>query len=290
MINIHKKIGNTSLVRLKEFEKNNNIKAKIYAKLEYENPFGSIKDRAALQIINNAEKNNHLSIYTTIIEATSGNMGIALSGIGKAKGYKVNIVMPENMSDARKKLIQDFGAELILTPSKLGMKGAIDTVHELLTNRNDIYYTNQFNNYASIEAHKYGTAPEIFYKLDAKVDVIIAGIGTGATIMGIAEYFRNTKSSTEIIGVLPSSHPHQIQGIGAGIDLPLINCDYINRIIKVADEEAFEEKAKILKSENLFIGISSGAVIAGCKKLLKSPQYNNKTIVLIFADSGERYK
>ena len=289
MINIYKKIGHTSLIRLKKFEKINNLKAKIYAKLEYENPFGSIKDRAALQIIHNAEKDNYLRENSTVIEATSGNMGIALAGICKIKGYKTKIVMPENMSNTRKQLIKDFGAELVLTPAKLGMNGAMEIVHKLISNFEDIYYTHQFNNHAGIEAHKYNTAPEISQQLEHKVDAIIAGIGTGATIMGIAEHFKVTNQSTEIIGVSPSTYPHQIQGIGAGINLPLLNLDYINSIIKVTDEEAFVEQENILKAENLFIGISSGAVLAGCRKLLKSPRYNNKNIVLIFADSGERY-
>lgn len=289
-INALEYMGNTPLVRLANFERSNHIRAHIYAKLEWYNPFGSIKDRAALSVIKKAEINNKLCAKSCIIEATSGNMGIALAGISKLKGYDCKIIMPENMSEVRKKLIIQYGAELILTSAELGIQGSMNEAHNLLLQSKYIYYADQFNNYDCVKAHKLFTAPEIQKQINGEVDVIIAGIGTGATIRGLGEYFKSVNPSTEIIGILPSSFPHSIQGIGAGFNPPFLRKETINNIIYVENEEALEEKENIYKSEILFVGLSSGAVIAGLKKLLKTKKYEDKNIVLIFPDGGERYE
>lgn len=287
---ILKSIGKTPLIRLENFEKINNIKANIYAKIEYNNPFGSIKDRAALHIIQKAEKIGCLSANKGIIEATSGNMGIALAGICKIKGYYCTIVMPENMSEQRKRHIEKHRAKLILTSSDSGMRGAINKAKQISSLSDKIYYTDQFNNNASIEAHKLFTAKEIYTQTHGQVDVIIGGIGTGATVRGIAEFYKAINKKVEIIGVLPSDNPHKIQGIGAGFIPPFINNGLIKNIIYVDDKDAFFEKEHIYKTENLYVGISSGAVITALKKLMLNNEYRNKNIVLIFADGGERYE
>ena len=279
------KIGKTPIIRLKNFEKTNNLCTNIYAKLEYLNPFGSIKDRAALKIIEEAKLNSN----SCILEATSGNMGISLAAICRIKGYPCKIIMPENMSSKRRELIEKYDAELILTPKNLGMSGSIKVANELISKNPHYYYSDQFHNYASVIAHQNHTAPEIDNQLKGRVDVIIAGIGTGATIRGVYEYFKIKNNKVEIIGILPSDSPHNIQGIGAGFTPPLLCNNCVNHIIKVTDREAFREKQLILQSDNLYVGISSGAVIAGVKKLLKKKTYKDKNIVLIFADGGDRY-
>lgn len=287
---IIKNIGNTPLIRLNGLIENINYEGNIYAKLEYYNPFGSIKDRVALMIIQEAERLDLLSNNKTIIEATSGNMGIGLAAISQIKGYKCKIIMPKNMSNKRKALIKSYGADLILTKENDGMQGSISKAHEILSkNKFKYYFTDQFNNYASINAHYLHTAPEIFNQLKSNIDVIICGIGTGATIMGIGNYFKCHKPSVEIIGILPIQNPHHIQGIGAGFHPPFLNLNCINKIIYIDDSEAFHYKELIQKYDNQFVGISSGAVIAGLIKLLNSGIYNKKNIVLIFADGGERY-
>ena len=289
IINISKMIGNTQLVRLKEFEQINDIKANIYAKIECTNMFGSIKDRVALKTIEKAEQNHMLNYNSCIIEATSGNMGIALAGICQIKHYSCKIIMPDNMSEVRKNLIKQYGAELILTPANLGMQGSIKLAKELQLKSTNIYYVDQFNNLNCVQTHKIYTAPEINKQLNGCVDVIISGIGTGATIIGLAKYFKIINSHIEFIGVLPSSFPHGIQGIGAGFDPPFIKPGTIDRIIYVETHEATEEKENIYQNEGLCVGLSSGAVISGLKKLLKIKQYKNKNIVLIFADGSDRY-
>lgn len=216
-------------------------------------------------------------------------MGIALAGICQIKNYRCTIVMPDNMSEKRKQLISKHGAKLILTPGKLGMNGAIEKVHEILRQSTNVYYTNQFLNYASVEAHILTTAPEINTQLNGRVDVIIAGIGTGATTIGLSTFFKKINPTIKIIGILPNNYPHKIQGIGAGFKPPLISDNLIDEIINVSDEEAFDEMEKIYTSEGISVGISSGAVIAGLKKLIKSNEYNSKNVVLIFADGNDRY-
>lgn len=290
-INILELIGNTPLIALKNFKKSNKLKAQIYAKIEYSNPFGSIKDRAALNVIEVEENNGKISSGSCIIEATSGNMGIALAGICKIKRYSCKIILPENMSEARKKLIKHYGAELILTPAELGMQGALKIADKLAMQSPKFFYIDQFNNLNCIYAHQNTTAPEIYQQMNGKIDVIVAGIGTGATVIGLSKYFKAINPYTEIIGVLPSSFPHTIQGIGAGFDPPFFRDNSaVDKIIYVDSSEAALEKKNIFLNEGLFVGYSSGAVIAGLKKLLRTNEYENKNIVLIFADGGDRYE
>lgn len=284
------KIGNTDLVRLRKFEEINCISANIFAKTEFNNPFGSIKDRVALKMIESAEINGEISIDSRIIEATSGNMGISLAAICNVKGYPCTIIMPENMSEKRRDLILNYGAELILTPKDSGMKGSINKVNELVNKYSNTFYTKQFENTLAIDTHMIHTATEIYYQSDGKVDIILAGIGTGATITGIAKFFKNIDSTIKIIGILPSNYPHKIQGIGAGIKLPLLNINLLDQIIEVSDSEALYEQNKIYEYDGLSVGISSGAVLAGLKKLLVSNNYSNKNIALIFPDGADRYQ
>lgn len=278
-------IGNTPIVSLKNIESYFSTKTQIFAKLEYFNPFGSIKDRAALQILNEAAINSN----TRIVEATSGNMGIALSAISKIRGHKATIVMPENASESRKKIISSYGAELILTPSELGMSGAIEKVNEILTNEKNIFFTNQFDNPSSVKAHYQTTAPEIYNQTQRKVDAIICGIGSGGTIMGLYNYFKNISPNTKIIGVLPKRFPHKIQGIGAGFTPEILDLELIDRVVYVEDEQAFAYQQIILNKEGIMAGISSGAVLAAAIELSKRRKFHNKRVVLIFPDSGERY-
>ena len=284
-----KKIGKTPLIRLKEFEKFIHTSARIYAKMESKNPFGSIKDRVALKIIEKAQNEKLINNNTCIIEATSGNMGIALAGISQILGYKSKIIMPENMSEGRKKLILNYGAELVLTSSNLGMGGAITKAQEIYKTTNNCYYCDQFNNLASIEAHISTTAPEIYEELNGNIYMGICGIGTGATITGLGKYLKSINPTINIIGILPRIYPHKIQGIGAGFIPPLLNMNFIDQIIDVDDEESFYEMDKINNIEGIGVGISSGAVIAGLKRLLITSNFENKNIVLVFPDGDDRY-
>ena len=274
---------------MKEFEKSNHISAHIYAKIESKNPFGSIKDRAALKIIQNAEKEKLINENSCIIEATSGNMGIALAGISQLLGYKCKIIMPENMSNKRKELIVSYGAELVLTPGNLGMCAAIAKAENISKTSIDYFYCDQFNNLASIEAHTLTTAPEIFEETKGKVETIICGIGTGATITGLGKHLKVINPHINIIGILPNVYPHKIQGIGAGFVPPLLDMNFIDKIIEVNEEEAFYEMDNIKRNNGIGVGISSGAVITGLKKLLEKSNFKNKNIVLIFADGDDRY-
>ena len=284
MYSIFDTIGNTPIIRLKNIEKETeNI---LYAKLEQFNPYGSIKDRAAKQIIEDAEKTGLLKSGGKIIEATSGNMGIALSAIAHAKGYKCSIVMPENTSSYRKKIIRLYGSELILTPAYDKMLGAIRKA-ELISQSEDVYYTNQFCNRSCVDAHKNGTAPEIYNQLEGNVDYIIAGIGSGGTISGIGEYFKTVNPSVHIVGVLPDNNSHGITGIGAGFEPPILNKSVIDEIVYVETLCATNACYDLLEREGLFTGISSGAALAVAIKI--SQQVKNKNIVIIFPDGGERY-
>ena len=271
------------------------IESNIYAKLEFFNPFGSIKDRVAYQIIQDAEESGILQNGMRIIEATSGNMGISLVAIGGIKGYKTTIVMPENMSIKRRELIKAFGGDLLLTKSALGMRGAIYEAEKLSYNQ-DIYMTRQFENPSSVKAHFLTTAPEIDKQMNGKLDVIVCGIGTGGTITGIANYFYN--SDVKIIGVEPAKSPfltkgysgmHVIQGIGAGFHPNILNVDLIDDIIAVSDEDALYYTRMLFKKYGLFVGISSGAVYCASLEVAKREEFIDKNIVIICADGGDRY-
>ena len=284
--NILEMIGNTPIIK---------IESNIYAKLEFFNPFGSIKDRAAYQIITDEEKNGNLQNGVNIIEATSGNMGISLAAIGNIKGYQTTIVMPENMSIRRRELIKAFGGDLLLTKAEFGMSGAIDEAEKLTCNQG-IYMTRQFENHSSVKAHYLTTAPEIDKQMNGKVDVIVCGIGTGGTITGIANYFYG--SNVKIIGVEPEKSPfltkgysgmHSIQGIGAGFCPKILNIDLIHEIIAVSDDDALFYTRMLLKKYGLFVGISSGAVYCAALKMAEREEFIDKNIVIICADSGERY-
>ena len=276
-------IGNTPIVRLNGFEKANKIKANIYAKLEYLNPFGSIKDRAAYRIICDAEREGLLNKNMEIIEASSGNMGIAVAAISSLKGYKCTIIMPQNMSEKRKQLIRSYGADLILTKAEDGISGSVNMLENLKTKYS--FFTRQFDNYSNLRAHYYSTAPEIEKSLRGKVDMIICGIGSGGTASGLNSYFKNT----EIRGVLPLSQNDNIAGIGAGFIPKILDKSIYDNALLVSSLDAERERDELIKTDGIFVGYSSGAVLSAVNQLCKTQEYINKNIVLIFADSGERY-
>ncbi len=284
--NILETIGNTPLVELKKFSSS---QVKIFAKLEGQNPSGSIKDRVALHMIETAEKTGELTKDKIILEATSGNMGIALSMIGAYKGYEVNIVMSEAMSEERKKIMRGFGAKLIETPKELGTAGAIQKVQEFLTkNPAKFWFANQFNNPANTEAHYLGTAPEVLADLE-KVDYIVAGGGTFGTITGIAKKFREISPQTKIIGLLPEQG-YKIQGIQnfqKDFHGDLLKTDLVDEFIEVSQQEAFITTRELAKEEGVFAGMSSGANLFGALKIREKIKEGN--IVVIFPDRGEKY-
>lgn len=277
-------IGNTPLIRLHEYEKNYGINANLHVKLEYLNPFGSIKDRAALQIISDAEEIGVLKHGNEIIEASSGNMGIALSAISNIRGYKCTIVMPENVSQRKIGLIKRYCANVVLT--KGGMAESIKIAKEIASKEKSVFYCDQFNNISSVNAHLYSTAQEIYSQID-RVDAIICGIGSGGTATGLYRYYKNT--NTQVYGVLPLDNNY-IEGIGAGFIPSILEVKIMDNIIQVSRDDATKSCLEILKSEGILIGISSGAVLSACKILCQgTDRYRNKNIVLIFADGGERY-
>lgn len=287
--NILNMIGNTPLIRLNSLEERYYINARLFAKLEFLNPFGSIKDRAALQIINDSEANGLLHKGVVLIEATSGNLGVSLSAISAIRGYKAIMVMPEGSSDKKISLMREFGAKTILTPKNKGMCGAIEKAREMARCFRNSYYTDQFNNISSITAHKTTTAPEIQRQVAGQIDYVIAGIGSGGTVTGIGEYFKSFNKEVKIVGVLPKAYPHDIQGIGAGFEPNILNKSVIDEIIHVKDEEAKQFCTELSLSEGIFAGISSGAVLVAAKRIANRVSAKGKSIVMIFADSGERY-
>lgn len=297
-MNILASIGNTPLVRLEKTEKKLQNRVKIFAKLEFTNPFGSIKDRSAKQIIFDAEEQGGLSKKSTVIEASSGNMGVALAGICAYLGYSCTVIMPQNMAENKKRLIRSYGANLLLTDKELGMSGAVKKAEEISKNELNIYYPKQFENYSSVKAHKNTTAKEIFEQTDKKVDIVIAGIGTGGTISGIGAFLKNQNKNIEIIGVEPALSPfisqnrtgkHKIEGIGAGFLPKILDLSVIDEILTSTDEESFAFCDYLAKKEGIFAGFSSGAVFSACLKIAQKKENEGKNIVLIFADSGERY-
>lgn len=295
MYDILDAVGGTPLVRLCGFEREYGLGAHVYAKLESLEPFGSIKDRAAKRIIEDAEGRGELRRGMTIIEATSGNMGISLAAIARARGDCARIIMPENMSEARTRLIRAYGAELVLTDADGGMAASLTEVERACLG-GGYYWTRQFENRSGVDAHKWGTAREIDRALRGRVDAVICGIGTGATAMGIAEHFRGR--GAEVYGVEPSGSPylslgsrgrHSIQGIGAGFLPPLLDLSALADVIRVTDDAASQRCAELVGSDGLLVGLSSGAAADACLQLCRSEAWKNKNIVLIFADGGERY-
>ena len=291
-------VGNTPLVELSNYEKENKLEAKLIAKLEYFNPAGSVKDRIAKAMIEDAEAKGLLKEGSTIIEPTSGNIGIGLSAIASAKGYKVIITMPETMSVERRNLIKAYGAQIVLTEGSKGMNGAIAKANELAKEIPNSFIPGQFENQANPKAHFETTGPEIWKDTEGKVDIFVAGVGTGGTISGVGEYLKSKNPNIKIIAVEPASSPvlskgtpgaHKIQGIGAGFVPDTLNTKIYDEIITIENEEAFETGNKIAKTDGILVGISSGAAIKAATKVALRSENKGKTIVVLLPDTGDRY-
>ena len=291
-------VGNTPLVELSNYEKENKLEAKLIAKLEYFNPAGSVKDRIAKAMIEDAEAKGLLKEGSTIIEPTSGNTGIGLSAIASAKGYKVIITMPETMSVERRNLIKAYGAQIVLTEGSKGMKGAIAKANELAKEIPNSFIPGQFENQANPKAHFETTGPEIWNDTEGKVDIFVAGVGTGGTISGVGEYLKSKNPNIKIVAVEPASSPvlskgtpgaHKIQGIGAGFVPDTLNTKIYDEIITIENEEAFETGNKIAKTDGILVGISSGAAIKAATKVALRSENKGKTIVVLLPDTGDRY-
>lgn len=291
-------VGKTPLLELTHIENEFGLQAKVFAKLEYFNPAGSVKDRIAKAMIEAAEKSGKLKAGSVIIEPTSGNTGIGLAGIATAKGYRIIIVMPETMSVERRKLIKAYGAELVLTDGAKGMKGAIAKAEELAKEIPNSFIPGQFTNPENPKMHFETTGPEIYEDLDGKVDVLVTGVGTGGTITGIGSYLKTKNPDVKITAVEPASSPvlsggapgaHKIQGIGAGFVPEILNTGIYDEIIAVSNEDAFEKGRLIGKKEGILVGISSGAALHAAIELATREENKGKNIVVIFPDSGDRY-
>lgn len=291
-------IGNTPLVELTNFEKELGLEATVLAKLEYFNPAGSVKDRIAYAIIDEAEKSGKLLPGGTIIEPTSGNTGIGLASIAAAKGYKLIIVLPDTMSVERRNIIKAYGAELVLTEGSKGMKGAIAKAEELQKELSGSIIAGQFVNPANPKAHFEHTGPEIWEDTDGKVDVFVAGVGTGGTVTGVGEYLKSKNPDVKIVAVEPETSPvlskgtagaHKIQGIGAGFVPDVLNTKIYDEVFPVANEAAFEYGKKLARTEGVLVGISSGAALYAAAELAKRPENKGKNIVALLPDSGDRY-
>ena len=291
-------IGNTPLVEFTHVEKAFGLEARLLAKLEYFNPAGSVKDRIAKEMIEQAERDGKLKPGSTIIEPTSGNTGIGLAAIAAAKGYKIIIVLPETMSIERRNIIKAYGAELVLSDGTKGMKGAIEKANELHAEIPDSFIPEQFENPANPEAHRKTTGPEIWEDTDGEVDVFVAGVGTGGTITGVGEYLKSKKADIKVVAVEPASSAvlstgqagaHKIQGIGAGFVPATLNTEVYDEIITIENDDAFEFGKVIAKEEGVLVGISSGAALKAAIEVAQRPESKGKTIVALLPDSGDRY-
>lgn len=291
-------IGNTPLLELQNVEKAEGLQAKIFAKVEYFNPSGSVKDRIALSMIEDAEKEGKLTPDTTIIEPTSGNTGIGLASIAAAKGYHLIIVMPETMSVERRQIIKAYGAEIVLSEGAKGMKGAIAKADELAKEIPDSFIPGQFVNPANPQAHFNSTGPEIFADTDGDVDYFVAGVGTGGTITGVGKFLKSKKSDVKVIAVEPATSPvlskgtagaHKIQGIGAGFVPDVLDTKVYDEIIPVENDDAFNVGKLVGKKEGVLVGISSGAALWAAIEVAKRPEAAGKKIVVLLPDTGDRY-
>ena len=291
-------IGKTPLLELTHIEKELSLKAKILAKLEYFNPAGSVKDRIAKKMIDDAEASGQLKPGSVIIEPTSGNTGIGLASVAAARGYRIIIVMPESMSVERRQLMKAYGAELVLTEAAKGMKGAIAKADELAKQIPNSFVPGQFVNPSNPKAHIETTGPEIYADTDGKVDYFVAGVGTGGTITGVGQYLKSRDPSVKVVAVEPASSPvlsqgvagaHKIQGIGAGFVPDVLDTKVYDEIIPVSNEDAFAAGRLVGRKEGVLVGISSGAALHAAVELAKRPGNEGKTIVVLFPDTGDRY-
>ncbi len=291
-------IGRTPLLELTHIEKEFHLKAKVVAKLEYFNPAGSVKDRIAKEMIEQAEAQGRLTPDSVIIEPTSGNTGIGLASVAAARGYRIIIVMPETMSVERRQIMKAYGAELVLTEGAKGMKGAIAKAEELAGEIPNSFIPGQFVNPANPKAHRENTGPEIYEDTDGKVDIFVAGVGTGGTVTGVGEYLKSRDPDVKVVAVEPASSPvlsagtagsHKIQGIGAGFVPDVLNTGIYDEIFPVSDEDAFLTGRLIGRTEGVLVGISSGAAVFAAVELAKRPENQGKTIVALLPDTGDRY-
>ena len=291
-------IGNTPLLELKNFEKNNNLDATVLGKLEYFNPAGSVKDRIARAMIDEAENKGVLKEGAVIIEPTSGNTGIGLAAVASSRGYRIILTMPETMSIERRNLLKAYGAELVLTDGAKGMKGAIAKADELSAEIENSFIPSQFTNLSNPAAHFKTTGPEIWEDTDGKVDIFVAGVGTGGTVSGVGEYLKSKNPNVKVVAVEPATSPvlskgtpgpHKIQGIGAGFVPDTLNTNIYDEIITVDNEEAFRTGRALAQNEGLLVGISSGATVFAAEKLAQRPENKGKVIVALLPDTGERY-
>ncbi len=291
-------VGNTPLLELNNYGKENNLGAKVIAKLEFFNPVSSVKDRIGYSMIKDAEEKGLINKDTVIIEPTSGNTGIALAFAAAAKGYKLIITLPDSFSVERRNLMKALGAELVLTPGAEGMDGAIKKAEELAAQNPNSYIPNQFKNPANPEIHRKTTAEEIWRDTDGAVDIFVAGVGSGGTITGVGEVIKQRKPEFKVVAVEPYDSPvlsggrkgpHKLQGLGAGFVPEVLNLKIVDEVFKVKNEEAFETARKLARTEGLLVGISSGAAVFAAAQIAKRPENKGKNIVVVLPDTGERY-
>ena len=291
-------IGNTPLVELQALEERENLSAKIYAKLEYLNPAGSVKDRVALAMIEDAENKGILKPGAVIIEPTSGNTGIGLAAVAAGRGYKTILVMPDSMSVERRALMQAYGAELVLTPGKLGMSGAVEEANALASRIPNSFIPAQFENPANAAAHRATTGPEIWEDTEGLVDIFVAGVGTGGTITGTGEYLKSKNPNVQIVAVEPTNSPllskgiagpHGLQGIGANFIPKVLNTEIYDQVVTVTEQAAYAAARLLGKTEGYLVGVSSGAALSAAMELAKKPENAGKKIVALLPDTGDRY-